>query len=87
MKNRIMKTDNELIAEFMGEYYDPDRRGPNRYDNDWNKLMSVVEKIYSTADDYTISFAGLLIFELSISAPRDDVYKAVVDFVKWHNSK
>jgi len=92
------KTDNEIIAEFMGDrdkiLCDPkwmkgDELVYLRYHLSWDWLMPVVEKIYDYADTNVreINNEGLAIFELGISAPIEDVCDAVVKYVKWYNSQ
>lgn len=101
------KTDNELIAEFMGfkylgegyhdssdhcfveGYQDGNDVYECRWNESWDALMPVVEKILDTAptDVREINNEGLAIFELSLGTPISEVYKAVVEFIKWYNSK
>jgi len=115
-----MKSDNELIAEFMGYEYRPSNEGlrpfgwvkigsknylennfgPNNiilcrvtkhmmFDSSWDWLMPVVEKIETIAptDVKEINNEGLAIFELGLMTPIEELYKAVVEFIKWYNSK
>jgi hypothetical protein len=59
-----MKTDNELIAEFMGSpvNYEYDRPYPSKkrvkvilkYDTSWDWLMPVVEKISELPNVYSV---------------------------------
>jgi hypothetical protein len=92
-------TDNELIAEFMGinfnskEAYErwapPICKKYGRYDTSWDWLIPVVEKIHFVApvEVREINNESLSIFEFgSICIPIEDVYNAVVEFIKWHNS-
>lgn len=53
----------------------------------WEWLMPVVEKIYEVTDEGTKAFAGLSIFEYGICAPKEDVWKSVVEFIKWYNKQ
>jgi hypothetical protein len=76
-----MKTDNELIAEFMGH-----RRGQFIYKHSWDWIMPVVEKIgdmhridFGTAHEVTKLHA------MSLFAGKEKVYAAVVEYIKWHN--
>lgn len=110
-----MKTDNELIAEFMGgrkqiigddqlHGYSPgtilwhglfDEHGHTTYlsfDDDWEWLMPVVEKIESLdyeVDVYKhaceINTEDMIRFEAS--SKIEACYKAVVEFIKWHNQQ
>ena len=122
-----MKTDNELIAEFMGGLYSThaDAWGFGnakiipllgnyknvvqahkfekelRYDISWDWLMPVVEKIETMSYRTSISTYSTLIERVSKdgdpiiyfptssgdSFKREATYKAVVDFIKWHNEQ
>lgn len=74
-KEATVKTDNELIAEFMGSkpYEDgrygtmwPDPTNGNnvgfslKYDSSWDWLMPVVEKIESLDDEKSVNINGPL---------------------------
>jgi len=107
-----MKSDNELIAEFMSkkvryagtvlyltdedgyiDYVD----GPGVYwpDRDWQQLMPVVEKIENLGISTKIECDGIstqvTIRQICVwenpSSKIEKVYKAVVEFIKWHNSQ
>ena len=83
-----MKTDNELIAEFMGPqacYYRQGNRKVYEYDTSWDWLMPVVEKIGNLYDGR--SMVNCEIFHLSLFAERPDIYKAVIEFIKWYNDQ
>jgi hypothetical protein len=122
---KTMKTDNELIAEFMGmkrhhteheegiDYHwtnTPKISGwwafddPPPFDRSWNWLMPVVEKINRMDKMVTINYytdahvtitkiyswgIGDNVHEDEFEEERaiDSVYKAVVNFIKWHNSQ
>lgn len=45
-----MKTDNELIAEFMGFEFHPSVHGEYPYAKSWDALMPVVEAIEETEE-------------------------------------
>jgi len=87
-----MKTDNELIAEFMEV---PDSAVP--YDTSWDWLKPVIDKIGAlrieydinkTDKDYEINrMANRLVCNLPITYDLDRVYDGVVEFIKWHNSQ
>ena len=102
-----MKTDNELIAEFMGfepykselgnTFQHRDLMGifggagiKFKYNSSWDWLMPVVEKI----DALNVTNVDLSewyynrdnILDLQINSKIKDVYEAVVEFIKWHNS-
>lgn len=115
-------TDNELIAEFMGVkcspvgciwYDDNGRRLINvddlEYDERWDWLMPVVEKIHCLPEFFTVDMGsveingtlrGHLLHCVIKNSSRKivgemngtntligAVYTAVVQFVKWYNSK
>lgn len=86
-----MKTDNELIAEFM-DWTDTGNKGVQ-----WDWLMEVVEKIET---DSGVSIVGgpvkkpTCVIHLSTlkaisgqgNTKIEAVYKAVVEFIKWYNN-
>lgn len=104
-----MKTDNELIAEFMGvqnvfehpkygTYQAVDETGyidwvdcgisSLNYHNNWNLLMPVVEKIKNM--DWESMLFGTkryMVTGKTLGTPIQDAYKAVVEFIKWHNNQ
>jgi len=135
-----MKTDNWLIAEFMGMKYskevDEDRsdcggiyekvtyysyhpipvddygdqvyvnregliegqilkEGPLKYDSSWDWLIPVVEKIekekgiqiaiYPVACE--IYYFGKCLTNITEDSKISAIYKAVVEFIKWFNTK
>jgi hypothetical protein len=114
-----MKTDNELIAEFMGfkkvgnvmEKWEDgytsvlccDIKDLKYYEGSWDWLMPVVEKIENTGDGFISRVTGCRIegylcdfvdqenteisLQFSQTAKIDAVYKAVVEFIKWHNQQ
>lgn len=56
-----------------------------RYDESYDWLMPVVEKISSltTEDNYNFNFYKVL--SLNIDASLNHIYEAVVEFIKWYN--
>jgi hypothetical protein len=63
---------NKLIAEFMGkEIYQ--KYHESYYHTSWDWLMPVVHKIKESDLDFDV---------LEIGLPIEDVYKAVVEFIK-----
>jgi hypothetical protein len=84
----IVKSDSELIAEFMG-WSDLGNKGVQ-----WYWLMPVVEEIEGISSTqvniYTnhcrIAHKGVD-FESLGSTKIEATYKAVVEFIKWHNQK
>jgi hypothetical protein len=87
--------NNKLIAEFMGfqetsiGWYDADEclhEKDNtfdtlRFDVDWNWLMPVVERI-----EQVIQGVPQQMLHLSLYSTIDEVYQAVVGFIKWYNN-
>lgn len=105
-----MKTDNEIIAEFMGLDVDGDNVtdgtiettiGKLKYSTSWDWLMPVVEKINETIYPELneridviiyrrtchINDRQQIIIETTGKNMLDCTYKAVVEFIKWHNQK
>lgn len=99
-------TDNELIAEFMGnkDYIlnDPKKLPGDdlkylKYHCDWSWLMPVVEKINQAKigdekfdviiyrNTCHINDAMQIIIETTGKDMCECTYKAVVEFIKWHN--
>jgi hypothetical protein len=101
-----MKTDNELIAEFMGidfttkdaylTYPPPICKRYGRYDQSWDWLMPVVEKINSI-EGVSYIIEGKCAMEIGRNGARlafqttdsmiETVYNTVIQFIKWHNSQ
>ena len=55
------------------------------YDNDWNCLMEVVEKILSISLELD---SMEMYYNITDSIPRiDHAYKDVIDFIKWYNEQ
>ena len=81
--------DNKLIAEFMGvvfhddenQYYNADGLhigNTLQYHSSWDWLMPVVHKIREDDVDFDV---------LEIGLPIDEVYQAVVEFIKTYNDE
>lgn len=94
MTETQQKTDNELIAEFMGWSIGP-------FHSSWGFLMPVVEKIAET-HDFTIQFyagdCNCYCQKQNVGSSElpgvghggfnphiQSVYKSVVAFIKYHN--
>ena len=92
-----MKTDNQLIAEFMG-----DNRSRRLYRTSWDWLMPVVEKIeklYSvnfppdfvqrllSGEKEIIDHQYMDVIALPLATPISEVYDNVVIFIKWYNQQ
>ncbi len=98
-----MATDNELIAEFMGWFQDKQvnqdiyySTNKLEFDTSWDWLMPVIHKILkietSVFNYDAMAMAKLramqsIIAGLSISSDIKEVYKRVLDFVKWYNTR
>lgn len=103
LTDKRMKTDNETIAEFDGLFTEvvdgkklwtfKDKEGESysyashelEYHSSWDWLMPVVEKIKlltSTQNEYYGRIINAL-FTVDIN----NVYKAVVEFIKWYNQQ
>lgn len=53
----------------------------------WDWLMPVVEKIDQTIKNTHWIKGYWFVHELSITTPINELYKYVVEFIKWHNSQ
>jgi hypothetical protein len=95
-----MKSDNELIAEFMGVGFKGDKKvfpiaykvwcsNINSYNTSWLHLHDVIEKIeelnLQNSDNIIGSQARYILLEKSIACELSEIYKAVVEFIKWYN--
>lgn len=91
------KTENGLIAEFMGGKYFPNgiysawrfpdgsRPSVLAYHKSWDWLMPVVEKIA----EYRLAYpkeAGW-VCDCKVVIHRKFLYLAVVEFIKWYNEQ
>ncbi len=91
-KTKTMKTNNQLIAEFMGlkpalrsEYNSEIHTNVIEdlsYDTSWNWLMLAVNKCYETNLEKAV-----FLFELSdfLNGNIDSIHNAVIRFIKWDN--
>ena len=70
--------DNKLIAEFMGTEYTGTR--VKDYDTSWDWLMPVAEKCLTT--DEPRDRQHYLINDALLTCNIEEVYKAVVEFIK-----
>jgi hypothetical protein len=73
-----MKTDNELIAEFMGKF-------GLWFHTSWDWLMPVVEKIDKMQLFDVVEYRELS--ELGIFADKQTIRMHVISFIKWYNQK
>jgi len=72
--------DNKLIAEFMSVEYTGTR--VKDYDTSWDWLMPVVNKIEMECEG-----VPLQLLDCSLYSEIDEVYQAVVEFIKTYNSE
>lgn len=97
-KPDVMKTDNELIAEFMGGKHAEDIGNPYRYDVFWDALIPVCKRwdeLYLTdpilkdrgTQKYTQYIIGCDKLDDAITKGYDinDVYPVIVGNIKWYN--
>jgi hypothetical protein len=63
-----MKTDNELIAEFMGGKDAEDVGNPYEYHIWWDCLMPVIERIQNLEDSFSVSMGYGSISNLGIQS-------------------
>lgn len=94
-----MKTDDELIAEFMGYTVTPITDLTGYYQKSWDNLMPVYNELTSRLDiAWKITSKGVHIhnhgggFEgkWEINCPEAviiDAYRAIVGFIKWYNEQ
>lgn len=94
-----MKTDNELIAEFMGltptekEYLNLGTWYDMKFDTSWDWLMPVIKKISGLfeggGDDYEelpdISHRVMCVTRHEIDTSIETIYREVIEFIKWQN--
>lgn len=96
------KSDNELIAAFMGSepYNDgrygilwPDPTNDNKvgfglkYDTSWDWLHHVIDKIGNLWDLNEIGTESEKVLRLPVSTHIQEVNKAVVKFIHWYNEQ
>lgn len=83
-----MKTDIELIAEFMEERFGIE------LNFSWDYLHLIIQKIAVIASnaekwppEKTEECSHLTIISLGIAANRESTIKAIIEFIKWYNSQ
>ena len=76
--------NNKLIAEFLGYKLKPCNNDKYyKFNSSWDWLMPVVKKIKDS--NYT-SVKMISPINNSVINPHiEDAYKAVIQFIKWHN--
>jgi hypothetical protein len=89
-------SDNELISQFYRDThnfsdYVSDHPSTFKFDTSWDWLMPVLNKIkQSNPEAFKLHlFRGPLLpfARLYIDSPINEVYKAVVEFIKWYNQQ
>ena len=77
-----MYTDtNRLLAEFL---HGKDAVHPNKFHEDWNELMQVVEKILNISLDLD---SMELYYNITDNIPNiKQAYNSCVEFIKWYNN-
>ena len=74
--------NNKLIAEFMGIEFEHVDTYQLPYNKDWNWLMPVAEKCLTTGDRQ-----HFVINDALLTCNIEEVYKAVVEFIKQYNNE
>ncbi len=107
-----MKTDNELISEFMGYRYesgiyngavvcrDNKKFEPAAFKYSWDWLMPIIEKVdqlHSAKFKYDFKNIALgdwpkdheyiEVISLPMATKIEEVYSAVITFIKWYNKQ
>jgi hypothetical protein len=104
MTQKEINEGNKLIAEFMGRsiaeqhgevlYADWDGLHSVKYNESWDWLMPVVEKIEDTipGSEIMIDKHSCIIRHTTFNAKRiwntskiQAAYEGVIEFIKWHN--
>lgn len=82
----------EYKIEFKGKFLNFENSKHNRYNSDWNILMSVVEKIESLGftcfiqgNECSIESLEKTIGTFCRTTKIEAVYKAVIEFIKLYN--
>jgi len=81
--------NNKLIAEFL---HGKNTVHPNQYHENWNELMQVIDGIVNASlpltFDNKVNQKRIEIFKnIDIYSPKDKVYNACVEFIKWYNQQ
>ncbi len=79
---------NKIIAEFMGR--EPHNWHPNHerrdYDNSWNYLMPVVDKILFETGSSHAQWDAKIISSLS-TVSLENLWQITVQFIQWFNQQ
>lgn len=93
---------NILIAEFMGltiitddiSLFDTNYKPLGKYDESWDLLMTVIEKIVEVIGVKSVDecsekewYITTNLTRLTITTPKEAVYNAVLEFVKWYKNE
>ena len=98
-----IKENNDLIERFMGGFHEKMVIHASTYHESWDQLMPVVGKIENSHENIDVLFypqgcaitrsRDTLESKVQFSYCTDEdtkieaVYKAVVEFIKWHNKE
>lgn len=88
-KEATVKTDNELIAEFMGDKLSASN-DLLLYHSSWNWLIKVIKKCRTHCRGKWSDKSWLLYNDIEESLLTFEIHqthKAVVEFIKWFNSQ
>jgi hypothetical protein len=75
---------NKLIAEFL---HGKNAVHPNQYHENWNELIEAVRKITYTSEFQETYKKNSVFWDEYCSIDISNVYKAVVEFILWHNTQ
>jgi hypothetical protein len=83
-------TPDEIRVYLTVRYPQSESLGKLAYNTDWNLLIPVVEKINKYLDKNLFEKVGInslhTRFKLMyVGTPIEDVFRAVVEFIKWYN--
>lgn len=90
---------NKLIAKFTGCEMKPNRAVKSdeygivwgklfenlEYHSSWEELMPIIHRAWDLTTEDEREFKGLVLFELGLFTPIEEVWEALVDFIKWYN--
>jgi hypothetical protein len=93
MDKELLIKCNSLIGDFMGLKWNALYLNPYDKSNalepedlmfhsSWDWLRLVLDKIWKKSDEDMREFGGFEIFELGLFAEKEDVYRAVIQFIE-----